>query len=103
MTCIPARWAARIPAGASSSARHFDGIHAEQFGGFEENIRCGFAIGHVVGGHHLIKPIGDADDFEGLLDHHPRAAGGDRHRHLAAEGFGEGGHFLDQGDRVAGA
>ena len=66
----------------------------------QKNIRRRFSKRHIIGSHHFVKPIGNSYGFECFLNHHARATGRDRHRHLATQGFGKSRNFINQLDRV---
>ncbi len=91
LPCQP-RWAASTPRSPSSWTRQAAGSGANELGGFEEDIGCGFAMLHIIGADDGIEEVFDAYDGEGLLDDAFPAAAGDGEFAVAFFAAGDGDH-----------
>ena len=64
--------------------------------GFKINVWSWLSVRDIICGDDLVKPIGHADDLQGLFDYESGASCGDAHGHFAAHAAGEISDFFDQ-------
>jgi hypothetical protein len=72
--------------------------HSDAAGGFEEDVGCGFAVLHIVGGDDVLEVVEEVEGGEGLGADGAGAAGGDGHGEAAGVLFDQADDGIDGAD-----